>query len=170
MMLTDVTVRPATASDDHAVGELLVESFVSSYSKKLPEVVVSENRKSTLRAVAEKRAVASVWVAEWNARVVGTVALWPQGAAGSEVFLPNATDLRHLAVHDSVKGRGVSTQLLDAAESHARHLKAAVVCVHTRRGAVGVRRIYESRGYVRHPDGDLDFLPELYLEGLFLKL
>jgi predicted N-acetyltransferase YhbS len=162
------SIRLATAADDKQVGELLVSAFVSSYARKLPQVVVSEKRKEELRNVSAKRTIARVWVADAQSRVVGTVALWPQNAEGSEAFVPNSVDLRHLAVDSSVKGSGVSTALLDTAEAEARALGAAAICLHVRRGADGVRRLYEKRGYVRQASGDLDKLPDIYLEA-FVK-
>jgi predicted N-acetyltransferase YhbS len=163
-------VRIARPDDDQVVGELLVTAFVETYARKLPEVVVTESRKATLRDVAGKRALARVFVAERGGQVVGTIALWPPGAHGSEAWLTAAADLRHLAVDANHRGGEVSRALLDAAESEAGRLGAAAVCLHVRRGAHGVRRLYEARGYVRDPSGDLDRLPEIFLEGLVKRL
>src|SRR5690242_581764 len=93
-----LVVRPARPEDDAAVGELLIEAFVETYARKLPEVVVTERRKAELRAVAEKRAIAHVWVAELDGQRVGTVSLWPPNAPGSEAFVRDAADIRHMAV------------------------------------------------------------------------
>ncbi len=164
------TVRDARAGDDGAIGELLVRAFVESYQRKMPEVQVTERRKAELRDVAGKRAVAKVWVAEHAGAVVGTVAVWPAGAAGSEAWLPGAADLRHLAVDGAHRGAGVSGLLLDAAEAWVRAQGAPAVCLHVRRGAAGVKRVYERRGYRRAVEGDLDLLPEVFLEALVLRL
>lgn len=168
--MAEARIREATEADDGAIGELLVTSFVEQYAKKLPEVVVSERRKAELRAVAEKRQVASVWAAEVNGVIVGTVALWLPGAKGSEAWLPNACDLRHLAVSDSARGSGVAKGLLDAAFNRARSSGAEWVVLHVRSGAEGVRRLYERHGFVRRPEGDIDALPEVFLEAFALKL
>ncbi len=168
--MPSLVIRAAEPRDDHAIGELLVRAFVSSYAKKMPEVTVSEQRKADLRAVAAKRAVAQVWVAELEGQVVGTVSVWPVGAAGSEAWLPNAVDLRHLAVDERVRGQGVSTALLDLAERWARESGARTVCLHVRRGAHGVRGVYTRRGYTPEPAGDRDLLPDVYLEALFKPL
>jgi predicted N-acetyltransferase YhbS len=165
-----VTIREARPSDDGAIGELLVHAFVEQYARKLPEVVVTERRKRELRDVAAKRAVAQVWVAERDGVVMGTVALWPPGASGSEAWVPGACDLRHLAVSAAVRGQGVAAALLDVAESFARKTRAQTVGLHVRRGALGVRRLYEARGYRRDPSGDLDLLPEVFLEAFSLRL
>ena len=156
-------IRRATPADDAVIGEILVDGYVTAYVRKMPEVVVDDSRKRTLRDVASKRAVAIVLVAELEGRVVGTVALWPPGAAGAEAWLPGFADLRHLATHPSVHGKGLSRPLLDEAERIAREeLKAPGVCLHVRRGNEGVRRLYEARGYVRDPGGDLE-LPTVSL-------
>lgn len=168
-MSSEVRVREATAADDAAIGELLVESFVTRYAKKMPEVVVSAQRKGELRDVANKRAVAKVWVAELNGRVVGTVAMWPPGAHRSESWIQGAADLRHLAVAVTEAGKGISTKLIDAAEQYAREQKWKGVCLHVRRGAHGVRAIYEKRGYQRRAEGDLDLLPDVFLEAFYLS-
>lgn len=167
MPTAPIQIREARPEDDVAIGELLIESFVSTYARKMPEVVVTERRKQELRAVAEKRAVAHVLVAEENGRVVGTVAVWPPGARGSEAWIEGAADLRHLAVHPQAQKRGVAAALLDAAEAWAWQVGALGICLHVRHGAIGVARLYEARGYERRPEGDLDLRPEILLDAYF---
>lgn len=163
-------IREAVAADDAAVGELLVRAFVDMYALRLPDVVVGEQRRADLRRVAQKRAVAKVWVADEDGRITGTVALWPPGAPGSEAWLPGAFDLRHLAVDEARRGSGLAGRLLDTAEGYARAAKARAVCLHVRREAVGVSSLYVKRGYRRAPQGDLDLLPEVFLEAYWLEL
>lgn len=165
----NIVIRHAQPEDDAAIGELLVSAFVTGYAKKMPHVVVTDERKRELRAVAEKRAVAIVLVAELQGpagpigadaarAIVGTVALWPAGAPGNEAWLAGACDLRHLATDPSFHGRGLSRLLLDAVEEIAREqLGAKVICLHVRRGNEGVTRLYEKRGYVRDVSGDLEY-------------
>lgn len=161
----------AEPRDDAAIGELLVDAFVSTYARKMPEVMVTEPRKADLRDVAAKRAMgAKIWVAEREGVVVGTVTVWPPGAPRSEAWVKSAADLRQLAVAGSARGGGVSSSLMDEAEGWARAQGYAGVCLHVRRGASGVRGVYEKRGYVRQPEGDLDLLPDVFLEAFFLPL
>jgi GNAT superfamily N-acetyltransferase len=174
-MRPSVSVRAAsdTGLDDARIGEILVEAFVSTYARKMPEVVVTEERKRELRDVATKRVQARVLVAELDegrgSRVVGTVALFPPGAAGSEAWLPGHADLRHLAVDPACHGHGVSAALLDVAEELARRLDGCRgICLHVRRGAHGVGRIYEARGYRRESAGDLA-LASVTLDGYRLE-
>lgn len=165
-----ITVRAARPQDDERIGELLIEAFVSAYARKMPEVVVTEERKLSLRDVAGKRRQATVLVAELGGKVVGTVSLFKHGMPESEAWLPNAADLRHLATDVSLHGQGLAGALLDRAEQLAREeWRVKHICLHVRRGALGVARLYMKRGYVREPGGDLD-KPSVFLEAYRLDL
>jgi GNAT superfamily N-acetyltransferase len=164
-----VVIREARPEDDAIVGDLLVEAFITQYAKKLPEVVYTEERKRELRDVAARRKVATVLVAEVDGEVGGTVALFPPGAPGTEAWLPKAADLRMLATAVRYHGTGLARPLLDAAEALARSWDVDAVCLHVRRGAEGVARMYMQRGYVREPTGDLS-LPTVFLEAYALRL
>jgi len=168
--MTNLIIREATALDDTAVGELLVAAFRNQYAKKLPGISYSPERLADLRNQAEKRAHATVFVAETAGRIVGTIALYPAGAAGSEAWIEGAADLRLLALDPEFQGRGLSNQLLDAAEERARSWRVPAICLHTRREAIGVAGLYSRRGYVRDELGDLDLRPVVYLEGHVLRL
>jgi GNAT superfamily N-acetyltransferase len=165
-------LRRAEARDDHALGELLVESFESTYAAKMPEVVVTDRRRAELRDVASRRKIASIYVMERESdgTLVASVALFPPGAPTSEAWLPRAADLRQLAVHPNFHGHSLSKRLLEATEHEARAWGCTHICLHVRRGAVGVARLYMASGYRRDPTGDLDRLPEIYLEAYALAL
>jgi len=165
-----IVVREARAEEDAAVGELLVNAYLSAYAHKLPAVVVGEERRRTLRDVAGKRKIATVLVVEWDGRLAGTVALFKPGAETSEAWVLGAADLRHLAVEPAMQGRGLATPLLDEAERIAREVwKVPAICLHVRRGNAGVARLYRSRGYGRSPEGDLSY-PEVELDAYVLTL
>jgi ribosomal protein S18 acetylase RimI-like enzyme len=167
--VAEVVVREARPEDDATVGEILVSGYLTRYAQKMPEVVLTERRKAELRDVASKRREALVLVAELAGKVVGTVAVWRPGAPASEAWLPEACDLRHLAIDPAAQGRGLSQPLLDEAERRARGMGARYVCLHVRRGNKGVAKLYMERGYLRAPEGDLD-LPEVLLDAYYLPL
>jgi len=168
--MNEMKVRLARPEDDARVGEILVEGYVTAYARKMPQVRVGEERRSTLRDVAGKRAIATVLVVEYEGRVVGTVAIFKPGAATSEAWRPNAADLRHLAVDPSMQGRGLARPLLDEAERIVREdWKCDFICLHVRRGNLGVAKLYMSRGYLREPSGDLVY-PDVELDAYVLKL
>ncbi len=161
-------VREARPEDDGAIGEVLVQGYLAAYARKMPHVVVGEARRADLRDVAARRRFATLLVGELDGRVVGTVALFKPGAPTNEAWLQGAADLRHLATDPSVQGRGFAGPLLDEAERIARdEWRVCAVCLHVRRGNLGVTRLYQSRGYLREPAGDLN-LPEVELEAYAL--
>jgi GNAT superfamily N-acetyltransferase len=162
-------IREARPGDDARIGDLLVDAFLSTYARKMPEVVYDDARKNDLRDVASKRRVGTVLAAELDGRVVGTVSILPPGAASSEAWLPNSADLRQLAVEPKLHGKGVAKPLLDRAEAIARdEWKVDGICLHVRQGAGGVARLYESRGFRRDPAGDIT-RPSVTLEAYVLR-
>ncbi|MBJ6760692.1 GNAT family N-acetyltransferase [Myxococcaceae bacterium JPH2] len=167
-VLDKVVIREARPEDDGVVGEMLVEAFITQYAKKLPEVVYTDERKRELRDVASRRKVASVLVAEKDGEVIGTVALFPPGAPGSEAWLPRTADLRGLATLVRFHGTGLAKPLLDAAEALARSWNVDAISLHVRKGADGVARMYMRRGFVREPAGDM-VLPSVTLEAYRLS-
>jgi len=56
------------------------------------------------------------------------------------------------------KGKGIAGPLLEECEKIARGWGCDGICLHTRRGAFGVAKVYTDRGYRRDPKGDLDLL------------
>lgn len=172
-MSTDVVkravIREARPEDDKAIGDLLVDAYMTQYAKKLPEVVYSEERKAFLRDVASRREVCTILVAELDGEVAGTVALYPPGAPGSEAWLPHTADLRALATSVRFHGQGLAQPLLAETEVLAKRWGMDAISLHVRRGATGVARMYQGRGYQRTPAGDLE-RPEVFLEAFVLPL
>nr|WP_279636900.1 GNAT family N-acetyltransferase [Corallococcus llansteffanensis] len=119
--------------------------------------------------VTDGSAKGTVLVAELDGEVVGTVALYPPGAPGTEAWLPNTADLRALATSVRVHGQGLAQPLLAETEVLARRWGVDAISLHVRRGAVGVARMYQRRGYQRVPAGDLE-KPDVFLEAYLLPL
>lgn len=168
--MSGITIREATGADDAAVGELLVAAFEGQYERLGLAIVTSDERRADLRNQAEKRANATVLVAEKAGKVIGTVSLYGPGAPRSEAWIEGAADLRLLGIDAAHQGKGLSGLLMDAAEALARSWGVPAICLHTRRESAGVARLYERRGYLRDPSGDIDRLLYVYLEAHVLTL
>ena len=163
MTTHNLHIRIARPEDDAAIGDLLVSSFEARYAKKLPEVKYTDERRRELRDVASKRAQGPVLVAELAGEVVGTVTVYPPGVRLSEAWRPRMADLRALAVHTGHFGKGFAQPLLDVAEQLAWAWEVDFIGLHVRRGVHGVARLYEKRGWIRAPEGDMN-LPTVFLE------
>jgi predicted N-acetyltransferase YhbS len=170
-VLERVRLREARPEDDAAAGALLVEAFLTQYARHLPEVAAtySEERKRELRDVASRRATGTVLVAELDGRVVGTVTLVAPGAAHSRAWVPGAVEIRALATAVDLHGVGLAGPLMAEAERLARQWGAPALCLHVRKGVAGVGRLYERRGFLREPAGDLE-LPTVSLQAYLLRL
>lgn len=169
MAMSTIIIREAKPTDDFVIGELLINAFLETYARKMPEVVYDEARKSELRDVATKRSRATVLVADIGGEVIGTVAIFKPNAPTSEAWIPNFADLRHLAVEPRFHGKGIAKPLLDRAEEIASdEWKVNGICLHVRHGADGVARLYQNRGFIREPSGDIQ-KPTVMLEAYLLR-
>lgn len=158
-------IRVACAEDDSAIGEILVNAFVTQYARKMPEVVVDDTRKADLRNVAEKRRIGTVLVAELDGKVVGTLTILPPGSSRSEAWQERMADIRMVGVDLDYRGQGIADLLIDEAERMARvDWDCTTIGLHVRRGALGVADLYVRHGYQRESSGDIDRLPEIFLE------
>jgi len=109
-----------------------------------------------------------VLAAELDGRVVGTVAIFRPGADGSEAWLPNSADLRHLAVDPQLHGKGIAKPLLDRAEAVARdEWKVDAICLHVERERRRRPSLPEP-GFRREPSGDM-IKPTVTLEAYVLR-
>lgn len=163
-----VLIREATAADDAATGALRVRAYGWRYAQR--GIDVPDGRWADLRDAAATRAQAKVFVGEEDGRIVATVALFPPGTKDNESWIENAVDLRFFAIDPEFQGRGFSKLMLDAAEEWVWSAGYDVICLHVRREAQGIARLYEARGYRRDPKGDFT-VPRgnVSLEALFKR-
>ncbi len=156
----------ARLEEDVEIGELLVRSFVETYAREMPEVVVGEKRLRELRDVEKIRADAILLVWRVGLKVAAVCAVYPPGFAGGKAWRSDASELRFMAVHPDFQGKGIASPLLEGALRTAREKQGArAMCLHVRQGAVGVAQFYARHGFSRAPEGDRDLLPEIFLEG-----
>lgn len=162
--MSGIEIRVPEASDDAAIGELLVQSYTEQYAKKLPEVRLTTERLKTLRDIESKRKKFHIFIAEYKKRILGTVTLLPPTAPENYDWIGNHCDLRFMAVHASARGTGLSNELMQHAIDFARKIDTSGIILHTRQGATGVSRFYQKLGFRRRPEGDVDNRPEVFLE------
>lgn len=174
--VSPILVREAQPEDDTRIGDLLVQAFVESYARKLPDVVVSEARKADLRNIAPKRETGRVLVAcpshadadkngdGDHGKILGTVSVFRPGDPTTRAWAPGMADLRYLAIDPAHHKQGLSTPLIQAALDTARGWGASSVGLHVRHEALGVAEVYLRHGFKRVPEGDCDLLPEIYLD------
>ena len=147
--------RVARPGDDLQIAALLEQSFVSVYEKKL-QLTTPEGRRRELRDVATRRENGMVGVLELGYRIVGTFSLIAPGAKSSQCWIPEAANLRCLAVEPEFQGYGFSDLLVRWADEVGRAWKVTTMCLHVQKGADSLEKLYSKHGYERAADGDTD--------------
>ena len=145
--------RVARPGDDLQIAALLEQSFVTVYEKKL-RLATPEERKRELRDVATRRENGIVGVLELGYRIVGTFSLIAPGSKSSQCWIPEAANLRCLAVDPEYQGYGFADMLVRWSDEVARAWKLSTLCLHIQDGAESLGRLYSRHGYLRSPEGD----------------
>lgn len=145
--------RVARPGDDLQIAALLEQSFVSVYEKKL-QLTTPEGRRRELRDVATRRENGMVGVLELGYRIVGTFSLIAPLAKSSQCWIPEAANLRCLAVDPEFQGYGFSDLLVRWADEVGRAWKVSTMCLHIQEGADSLGKLYSRHGYERAPEGD----------------
>ena len=139
---TDVSLRAATPLDAGAIAAVLHAAFVEFEPVYTPAAFAATTPSSdTLRA---RWAEGPVWVAEVDARIVGTVAAVRHG---------DALYVRSMAVLPSAHGRGIGHVLLRCAEAHAREEHCARMYLATTPFLSRAIALYERYGFRRSSAG-----------------
>jgi hypothetical protein len=149
-----IELRAATPGDDLRVGELLIETFVSTNKKKLPHLETSDLRIQELRNVRTRRRNGVVYVLELGFQIVGTFSLIHPDSELNEAWIENSANLRCVAIDPRFHGCKLSQIILNQADLIAKEWKVDRTCLHVQDGAIGVSKLYEAHGYRRDQKGD----------------
>lgn len=153
-----LVVREAHEGEAAAVGALILVAFEEYRPLVAPdfmtgfeaEVGTGPRDAGGLVLVAEEGGADSGWLA-------GTVTLLPDGSGSGAHGWPEAVPvLRLLATHPAARGRGIGRALAEACVTHARDLGASEIGLHTAPFMRAARELYESLGFARAPELDLE--------------
>lgn len=153
-LINFIQLRPALPCDDLAVADLLTNTFISTYEKKLPLLTTTEERKSELRNVASRRKSGYVCIAELGYRIIGTFSLIHPESPANEAWRANGTTLRCVAIDPEFHGLSLSFLLLKEAERISSLWTADSIYLHVHKGADKVASLYQKFGYLRDVSGD----------------
>jgi ribosomal protein S18 acetylase RimI-like enzyme len=145
-------IRPATASEHAAVGELCVVAYE-------PFLHDDHEYVATLRDAATRAAAAELLVAADGPALLGTVTFVPAGGPLGEIATGDEAEFRMLAVAPAAQGRGVGMALMRHVVAEARrHGKRGIVCSSLAEMRAA-HRIYERLGFRRVPQRDWSPVP-----------
>jgi predicted N-acetyltransferase YhbS len=155
---TMLKIRDARRADRDAARKITLSAF-QQYAAVMPPPRwegYRENILATLTDVAPARQI----VAEKEGIIVGSVLLYPPGAAFStpDEGLLACPEVRLLAVAPEARGQGIGTALMKECIRRVRLLGAVCLNLHTTDMMQVAMRMYERMGFVRAPE--LDFYPD----------
>jgi GNAT superfamily N-acetyltransferase len=159
MLIRDV--RP----DEYAtVGELVVDVYRSI----IPHI---DEYAGELRGVAERiSAGVSVWVAEEDGQLAGTVTYVPGLGPYAEFKDPGGAGIRMLAVLPEFQGHGIGEALVRACLDRARANGRQRVYLDTTQWMDTAQRLYRKIGFVRAPNLDWEPAPGVTLSAYIYEL
>jgi GNAT superfamily N-acetyltransferase len=161
--MEQVLIRPARHDDVEALRDVL-RAANALYADRAPAGFYVPYLASALD-VEGRMASGTVLVAEAGGRLVGTVTYFAD--ANDEgvptFFAPATAGLRATAVHPDAQGHGIGGSLVDACLDEARRGGATSLALHTAGVMREAIRLYEGRGFRRHPAAD--FPCSAYFQG-----
>lgn len=168
MIITNssVTVRPAQPRDYDDVARVTRNSYLAAGyfdDAKHPYMV-------RIQQVADRAALAPIWIAERDGQVVGSVTLALAGDEFADIARPDELEFRMLVVDPAVQRGGVGRALVQAIIAHARTLEGITgVSLTTGQDWHSAHALYESTGFTRAPERDW-LIPETQIKLLVYRL
>jgi ribosomal protein S18 acetylase RimI-like enzyme len=161
-----ITVRPAVETDYDAVARITRDSYLAAgyfddanhpYMRKVQDVA--------LRAGS-----ATVWVAERDREVVGSVTLARAGEPYADIALDDELEFRMLVVDPAVQRSGAGKAMMAAILEHAKALDGInAVSLTTGSTWESARGLYDKTGFMRVPERDW-FVPGTDIKLLVYRL
>ena len=158
--MSEVTIRPARASEYAAVGALTLGAYEangylthdsSSYALKLADAATRAREAELLVAVDAEETL------------LGTVTIAPPGSPWTELAVPDTLEFRMLAVSPEARGRGVGEALTRRVIDRAGELELTAVVLSSSERMTTAHRLYERLGFRRTPAADWRPTPDLLL-------
>lgn len=165
-MHSQITVRPAVEADFDAVARITRDSYLAAgyfddadhpYMRKVQDVALRAGQ-------------ATVWVAEREGQVVGSVTLARAGEPYADIALPDELEFRMLVVDPAVQRSGAGKAMMAAILEYARELDGVKgVSLTTGSTWESARSLYNKTGFARVPERDW-FVPGTDIKLLVYRL
>jgi GNAT superfamily N-acetyltransferase len=160
-----VHIRPIHPEEHRTLGELTVEAYRALEGAQLGSYA------DELADVSTRARSAHILVAVEDGAVLGGVTFVPgPDNPYAEQLREGEVGIRMLAVAPSAQGRGVGRALSVACIDRARDRRARQVALHSTPWMKAAHQLYESLGFVRAPDRDLQVSPDVLLLSFVLGL
>ena len=150
-----IHIRDALPEELPVIKDLTLRAY-AEFGTRMP-LVNWRGLRATIIRTLDQPGLADVIVAELDGAIVGSVLLFPsQVDAYGGSAAAGWPQLRLLAVHPQIRGRGIGKLLMETCITRARNNGAAVLGLHTGDSMIVALPMYERRGFVRVPELDFD--------------
>ena len=150
-MQPQITIRPAAEADFAAIARITRDSYLSAgyFDDAAHPYMVK------IMDVAERAAQATIWVAERQGTVVGSVTLALAGEPYSDIAQQDELEFRMLVVDPAVQRSGAGKAMVEAIIGHARTLPGIrAVALTTGQTWESAHGLYRKTGFQRVPERD----------------
>ncbi|GAC1384131.1 MAG: GNAT family N-acetyltransferase [Pseudarthrobacter sp.] len=150
-MQSRITIRPALDADFSAIARITVDSYLAAGHFDNADHPYMQQ----IQDVAAKATKATIWVAERDRQVVGSVTLALAGEPYADIALEDELEFRMLVVDPAVQRSGAGQAMVEAIIEHARTLNGINgVALTTGRTWESAHGLYRKTGFRRVPERD----------------
>jgi GNAT superfamily N-acetyltransferase len=150
-VLSQIIIRPAVEADFDAIARITKDSYLAAgYFDSAEHPYMQQ-----IQEVAARAAKATIWVAERNRQVVGSVTLALAGEPYADIALEDELEFRMLVVDPAVQRSGAGKAMVKAIIEHARSLEGINGVALTTGGTwESAHGLYRKTGFRRVPERD----------------
>jgi GNAT superfamily N-acetyltransferase len=161
-----IIVRPAVPADYEAIARITRDSYLAAgYFDSADHPYMKQ-----IQDVARRAAQATIWVAERDKRIVGSVTLAVAGEPYADIALDDELEFRMLVVDPAVQRSGAGRAMVEAIIAHARSLDGIRGVALTTGGTwESAHGLYRKTGFRRVPERDW-FVPGTDIKLLVFRL
>jgi GNAT superfamily N-acetyltransferase len=146
-----ITIRPAVEADFDAIARITADSYLAAGHFDSADHPYMRQ----IQQVAARAAKATIWVAERDGQVVGSVTLALAGEPYADIALADELEFRMLVVDPAVQRSGAGQAMVKAIIEHAKSLDGINgVALTTGRTWESAHGLYRKTGFRRVPARD----------------
>lgn len=150
-MHPQILIRPAVPADYNAIARITRDSYLAAgYFESADHPYMRQ-----IQDVAQRAAKSTIWVAEREGRIVGSVTLAVAGEPYADIARSDELEFRMLVVDPAVQRSGAGRAMVEAILAHARSLPGiTAVALTTGMTWESAHGLYRKTGFQRIPERD----------------